>query len=71
MFMDFNLAGIDDGADAARRIRLHSQVPIVFVTGHANTDCRVRMESVVRTRILSKPHNPQMIADAILAAEAA
>ncbi len=71
ILMDFNLAGHADGAQAAHRIRLGNEVPIVFVTAQANTTCRASMECVSRSRIVSKPYQSYMIANAILEIQAA
>lgn len=57
ILMDFNLAGDVDGAEAATCIRRYSEAPILFVAGHANTDCRSRTESIPKARIVRSPRN--------------
>ena len=69
VLMDFCLIGDGDGVDAAQSIRRHSVAPIIFITAHADTTCRARMQSVDRCAILPKPHTTEMIAKAVDHAE--
>ncbi len=65
ILMDIRLASEMNGIEAAREIRTHYNVPIIFITGYATaeyiTQCQL-LESVV---ILEKPLAPPEIDAAI------
>ena len=71
ILMDFNLADGSGGAEAAESIRRTNAVPIVFVTAQSHASCLARMDRISRSLIVPKPHNPRMIASAIVQAQAA
>jgi CheY-like chemotaxis protein len=56
VLMDIRLAGGTDGIEAARRIREQRNIPIIFITAHADAATRAHVERVVPgVPVLAKP----------------
>jgi CheY-like chemotaxis protein len=55
VLMDINLKSFSDGIDAARRLRLFSDKPIIFLTAYSGDDTRARAASTSPAAFLSKP----------------
>jgi len=69
VLMDNHLAGPIDGIEAALRIRAHSDVPIIFMTGYLQDDAfRERVRPVRPIACLDKPIVLEELLKAIAAA---
>ena len=55
VLMDVKLRSFNDGIDAARRLRLISKVPIIFLTAYTDDDTRARAQGVPNSVFLGKP----------------
>ncbi|MDH3974130.1 MAG: PAS domain S-box protein [Deltaproteobacteria bacterium] len=55
ILMDINLEGMIDGIDTARRIRLKSDIPIIFLTAYADDETLNRAKAVGAYGYLLKP----------------
>jgi CheY-like chemotaxis protein len=68
VLMDVNLEGDREGIEVAKRLREECDVPIVFVTGYADSDTvtRIRKE-VPGAPLLPKPLWRDRLADAVKA----
>lgn len=55
VLMDIGLVGDVDGVEAARRIRVFSTVPIVFMSGYANRENDPAVSEVQPLDFLAKP----------------
>src|SRR4051794_24263381 len=65
VLMDVRLKGRLNGMDAARMIRQISDVPILFVTAHANSIARRVHELKHKCAVLVKPFSPNQLHEAI------
>lgn len=63
VLMDVRLQGPMDGIEAARRIRSHSDIPIIYVTAHASV--LASLEKDHRSTRLGKPFSPAQLEAAI------
>ena len=58
VIIDIRLKGNMNGIEAAREIRLFSDVPIIFLTGYKNIDIMDQASRVRRSLFLTKPFDP-------------
>jgi DNA-binding response OmpR family regulator len=63
VLMDVRLQGAMDGVEAARRIRSHADVPIIYITAHAAV--LASLELGHRCTSLAKPFSPAQLRSAI------
>lgn len=55
ILMDIRLQGELDGIEAMERIREHSEVPVIFITGNSDESYRKRVEKTDPLDFLTKP----------------
>lgn len=55
ILMDIRLQGEMDGIEAMSRIRKHSDVPVIFITGNSDATYRKRVEESDPLDFLTKP----------------
>jgi len=55
VLMDIRLAGKIDGIEAAREIRAHDDIPIIFMTGYENNEVRERAQQLNPLAYFIKP----------------
>ena len=65
IIMDVSLKGCMDGIEAARKIRLAHNVPIIFISGYQEEKLLEKARSVEFTRYLIKPIMPDDFKSAI------
>jgi CheY-like chemotaxis protein len=65
VLMDIKLKSFNDGIDAARRLRIISDVPIIFLTAFTDRDTRARAEAVCPAAFLGKPLDEKLLAEEI------
>lgn len=65
VLMDLRLQGSMNGMEAARQIRQNSDVPILFVSAHANTLASTLPNLPGKNGVLVKPFSPNQLNDAI------
>lgn len=65
VLMDVNLSGGDDGIDLAQTLRLAGRVPVVFLTGYADSEVLARIENIPHSTHLVKPADIDRIEAAI------
>jgi two-component system, cell cycle sensor histidine kinase and response regulator CckA len=62
VLMDIRLQGSIDGVEAAAAIRAIADVPIIFLTAHADPDTRERVRALAPYGYLIKPFDEHMLA---------
>ncbi|MBV8818399.1 MAG: response regulator [Acidobacteriaceae bacterium] len=65
VLMDVRLQGSMDGIEAARNIRKHSNVPILFVTAHAGARALNLSELPGKFGSIAKPFSPAQLRETI------
>ncbi len=55
ILMDIRLQGELDGIEAMKKIREHSEVPVIFITGNSDESYRRRVEETDPLDFLTKP----------------
>lgn len=55
ILMDIRLQGELDGIEAMEKIREHSEVPVIFITGNSDESYRKRVEKTDPLDFLTKP----------------
>ena len=65
VIMDVFLRGEMDGIEAAMIIRSLYDIPILFVSGYAEEELSIKIKSVERSILLSKPFVPEEFLSAI------
>lgn len=55
ILMDIRLQGELDGIEAMEKIREHSEVPVIFITGNSDESYRRRVEETDPLDFLTKP----------------
>ena len=65
VIMDVFLRGEMDGIEAAMNIRSLYDIPILFVSGYAEEELSIKIKSVERSILLSKPFVPEEFLSAI------
>ncbi len=65
ILMDIRLAGDVGGIEAAEKIHMKKNIPIVFMTGYAKEDFRDEMDRVKPLGFLEKPVNVFHISEII------
>lgn len=61
VLMDVRLRSYTDGTDAARRLRLISDVPFIFLTAYNSEEVRARAERSSPVAFLTKPVDEQVL----------
>ncbi len=67
VLMDMNLSGQMNGVDTAREINTIRQIPIIFMTGHADTDTMEQIRRLKPLNIVTKPITARTIHNLITA----
>lgn len=62
IIMDIRLRSYTDGTDAARRLRLISQVPIIFLSAYSTEEARSKAARSNPVAFLTKPVDEQVLA---------
>jgi DNA-binding NarL/FixJ family response regulator len=70
IIMDVNLEAARSGLDAARAIRLHGDVPIIFYTSYDDWGFRDQAAALHHTQIVLKPASDHAISEALMIASA-
>lgn len=65
ILMDIKLRSFNDGIDAARRLRLISTVPVVFLTAFTDPATRERANGITNTAFVGKPLDESLLAEEI------
>ncbi len=65
VLMDINLTGEMDGIETACRIRRHSSVPIIFISGYCSGEVLARAQALGPSAIFVKPVRPEELREAI------
>ena len=65
ILMDIGLAGQINGIEAAQKIRLSSNAPIIFITGYADEGLDLLLPSIQPALCLVKPVQPVQVQQAI------
>ena len=55
ILLDINLKGDIDGIEAARHIRSHFGIPVIFITGYTDPETRKKAETVEPAGYFVKP----------------
>ena len=71
VLMDIKLANNSDGIEAAKLMRAHSPVPVVFVSANLDRNTRQRASVAHPVGYLAKPYSPNQLLKTITAAEQA
>ena len=71
VLMDVHLAGTLTGIDTATTIQKDCAARIIFLTAFTEGPDRARMEALAPAAILSKPYDPEQLAEIVAAAGAA
>ncbi|MDC7221753.1 MAG: response regulator [Spirochaetales bacterium] len=61
VFMDINLSSFIDGVDAARRIKLLGDIPLIYLTAYNNEEIKKRAERTNPADFLIKPVSREQI----------
>jgi DNA-binding NarL/FixJ family response regulator len=61
VLMDINLAGYLDGIDAAHKIQDRFNIPVVFITGHTDSDIQERAKRINPAGYIQKPLNENVL----------
>ena len=65
ILMDIRLKSFIDGIDAARRLRMVSMIPIIYLTAYTGEDTRNRAEKTQPAAFLSKPLDEKLLHEKI------
>ena len=65
ILMDIRLKSFIDGIDAARRLRMVSMVPIIYLSAYTGEDTRNRAEKTQPAAFLSKPLDEKLLHEKI------
>lgn len=65
VIMDIRLRSFNDGIDAARRLRLFSEVPVIFLSAHSDEATYKRAKDINSSVFLSKPLDENRLATEI------
>ncbi len=65
VIMDIMLEGPMDGVEAAQRIRMFSEVPILFITGNSDQRYVKRAAQVENSRFMTKPISEEKLSKAV------
>lgn len=65
VLMDIKLRSFNDGIDAARRIRLFSDVPIIYLTAYTSEETRKCAEATLPSAFLAKPVSESILSKEI------
>ncbi|MDA8426887.1 MAG: response regulator [Treponema sp.] len=65
IIMDINLRSFIDGVDAAARVRLVSEVPIIFLTAYPSQGSQDRAIATKPAAYLLKPINDRQLLDSV------
>ena len=68
VIMDVNLEAGSSGLDAARSIREHRDVPIIFYSAYGDEPFRLRVATLSNTQVLEKPVSEDDLDRALLIA---
>jgi DNA-binding response OmpR family regulator len=55
ILLDIKLKGAMDGIEALHEIRIHSSVPVIFITGNSDTRTLQRISEISNVTCLQKP----------------
>lgn len=58
VLMDIKLKGAMNGIEAARNLRLFTQVPIIFLTGYKNSGMAEKVNAIQNSSLITKPFDP-------------
>ena len=65
ILMDIRLKSFIDGIDAARRLRMVSEVPIIYLSAYTGEETRNRVEKTRPAAFLSKPLDEKLLHEQI------
>ncbi len=65
ILMDIRLRSYLDGIDAVQRLRLFSDVPVIYITASTTPGVRQRAETTSPDAILSKPVPPETLLETV------
>lgn len=65
ILMDIRLKSFIDGIDAARRLRMVSMIPIIYLTAYTGEETRNRAEKTQPAAFLSKPLDEKLLHEKI------
>ena len=65
VIMDIMLEGPMDGVEAAGRIRLFSDVPIIFITGNSDQRYMQRAREISNSKFMTKPISEDKLSQAV------
>lgn len=65
VIMDINLRSYTDGVDAAKRLSLFGQVPVVFLTANQDPSVETRARGTTNSYYLKKPYDEDRLVDLI------
>ena len=65
VFMDIGLMGKIDGIETARRILEHADIPIIYLSGHVDSQRLARVKETAPYWYLVKPYNEEELLAAI------
>ena len=67
VIMDVNLGPGGSGLEAARSIRTHRKVPIIFYTSYGDPAFREQATTLANTQVLQKPVSEEALEEALTA----
>ena len=67
VIMDVNLGPGGSGLDAARSIRTHREVPIIFYTSYGDPAFKEQATTLANTQVLQKPVSDEALEQALTA----
>jgi CheY-like chemotaxis protein len=65
VILDVRLNSFSDGTDAARRLRLFSNIPIIFLSAYTNPEVIAKAQRSQPIAILTKPVDDSVLMDSI------
>lgn len=65
VLLDVRLKSYIDGIDAAKRLRMISDVPIIYLTAYSTVDTKKRAENTQPAAFLAKPIDEKLLLDQI------